>query len=214
MNNSHKKMSRYVIVVFFWVISTQAQEITLQFKPYNEAVYFIWLGQRHRREWVVISKLQEIEKSSQEMSFSWETVDSDLPPPDDLITLVPEIVFTPKGRKNFAQPPDGVFKIENGQLVTDAILDFPVLPEDRTTYTIGETIEIPMSIPVRYDYDEDMNFTGPAEIDVVLIQKISAIEEHLGFTCAKIEYSIEHWNGEIAFNTPKYELRGELFFAI
>ena len=213
--NSMKKRAFYsTIMVLMVSIIAMPQSVKLEYKPYKKAVYFVWLGNKFRRDWAVISELKEIKKDVGEFSVAWKTVDSDVPPPDDLVTLVTEMVFTSQGRKNFAQPPEGIFDIKSGLLVTDAIMDFPVLNKESKTYSIGETIEIPMRINLAYHYDENLNFTGNSKRDVVLTQKFTAIEEHLGFRCVKIEYGIEHWDGEKAFKTSQYTLKGTLYFAI
>ena len=36
----------------------------------------------------------------------------------------------------------------------------------------------------------------------------------MGFRCVKIDYGIEYWDGEKAFKTPRYTLKGTLYFAI
>lgn len=213
--NSMKKRALYIaIMVFMASVIAMPKSIKLEYKPYKKAVYFVWLGNKFRRDWAVISELKDIKKVSGEFTVAWQTVDSDIPPPDDLVTLVTEIVFTPQGRKNFAHPPEGIFDIKNGLLVTDAIMDFPVLNRENKTYSIGETLEIPMKINLGYHYDENLNFTGNSKRDVVLTQKLSAIEHHLGFRCIKMEYGIVHRDAENAFNKAQYTLKGTLYFAI
>ncbi len=203
-----------MIIMIVLNIVAIPQSIKLEYKPYKQAVYFVWLGNEFRRDWVVISELKKKNSDIGEFSVTWKTVNNDVPPPNDLVTLVERVMFTPYGRKHFAKPPNGIFNIKDGLLVVDAIMDFPVLNRESKTYSIGETIEIPMRISLGLRYDEHLNLIEKSERDVILTQKFISIEEHLGFRCVKIEYGIEYWDGEKVYKTPRYTLKGTLYFAI